>query len=271
MIKLKHNTIQIILITAIVLSFTIFNILNNSFSSERKISDEKPITIDANIVRALSLGNPKLISSYLWTLTMLQSDIDHTKKERSWMFYRFQSISTLDPLFFENYLYGGLYLSIIKDDLRGAEEHYQRGLDFFPDSIDLLWNAGFNLCFELKECNKAIPYFQKLLSIDKGKRFKYLSQILSKILANENSDELAYNILLTSYTQMPSGSVKERIHKTLYSLKAKIDLKCLNSQNSNMCNKYDFEGNLYYKQDGIFRSKFENIDKYLKLKNGREN
>ncbi|EQC43233.1 hypothetical protein M900_0192 [Bacteriovorax sp. Seq25_V] len=175
---------------------------------------------------------------------MLQSDIDHTKEDRSWMFYRFKAISSLDPYFFENYLYGGLYLSIIKNDLRGAEDIYNEGLKFYPSSLDLLWNAGFNLCFELKECPKAIPYFTKLINLDTDMRFKIASSILSKIHIKEENKKLGFMILYTSYQKMPDGQLKERVEKNLYELKKEIDYECFKG-NETSCEDFDFFGKRY--------------------------
>ena len=65
-----------------------------------------------------------MISSLLWTHTLLFSDYEHYKNDDldSWMYLRFNTITDLDPRMYEAYNYGGQYLSIVKDDVFGAKK-----------------------------------------------------------------------------------------------------------------------------------------------------
>ncbi len=216
---------------------------------------ETNYTINSDVISILSLGQQKLFSSYLWMNTLLFSDHDHVKDNKnSWMFHRFKLISKLNPHFYENYKFGGLYLSIVKDDLYGAEQIYGEGLRYFIDDEFLLWNRGFNLCMEMNDCEAALPYFSRLSDIN-STRYPLSSRIASKIKNGLGLYEEAFAILEDNYNRLPEGPLKISTFRTLYNLKSSKDLKCLNKEVSkNKCNLKDLEGVPYKKQNGLFVS-----------------
>ncbi|MAE57524.1 MAG: hypothetical protein CME69_01510 [Halobacteriovorax sp.] len=211
-------------------------------------------TLDPTVLSVLSLGQDKLISSYYWMNTLLFSDHEHVKNnENSWMFHRFNLIAKLNPYFYENYKYGGLYLSIIKDDLFGADSIYSFGLEHFSSDHYLNWHKAFNLCMEMNKCREALPFFDYLQS-EKSKRYPLAGRIASKIRAGLGFKNEAFTMLYNEYLSMSEDSdLKQRTFQTLYNLKLSIDLECLNKENEN-CNLIDLEGNPYLYESGIYKS-----------------
>lgn len=261
---------NISLSTVIVCSFFLFNKFNLNFKELKPDLKIEKITLNYNFLKVFNLGSPRIISSYLWMLSLLQSDLEHTERDtRSWLYHRINAISELDPYFLENYINGGLYLSIINDDLYGADKIFTKGLNYFHDNKLLLWYKGFNLCFELGKCLEALATFQKLELVRKSNEFTLTSRIISKIQAQEGLLELSYQTLLNLYKNTESEVLKLQIYKSLYSVKATIDLNCLNSRNNENCNKVDLSGNYYLKNSaGKFYSKEAIIEKALGIKKG---
>lgn len=264
--KTKFNSILSILILLSFLSFNKFNFLLNSIESAESDSNDH-LTLNHNFIKLIHLGNPKIFSSYLWMLSLLQSDLIHVEhSKRSWLYYRIKTIAELDPYFRENYINGGLYLSIVNDDLPGADDIFSHGLRFFPEDSYLLWYKGFNLCFEMGECPKALDSFIRLDKIRKPDQYVLTPRIISKIQAQEGLLELSFQTLLHLYKNTTDESVKGQIYKSLYSIKATIDLKCLNSNESAICTKVDLSGNQYLKnEEGIFYSKDPILEKALRV------
>ncbi len=167
------------------------------------------------------------------------------------MFLRFKTISELEPRFYENYSYGGPYLSIIKDDLTGASYLYDRGLSFYPNSAHLLLNAGFHYEFEVKDSDKAYPLIKRLSKIEKS---TMLTTTLAKLEARNGdlSDALIImNELQSSFSK--NTIFWEKIYNYRYAIKAEIDLKCLNEKNIK-CQTHDLDGNKYIVTNGIFKA-----------------
>lgn len=253
-ISFKHLPI----ISLVLLLFVTTNILNSTFKKPKlDISiQESSYTFNQNVLKLFTLGNRRLVSSVLWTKTLLESDTTHTKiSERSWMYYKFDTISELDPYFFENYLFGGIYLSIIKNDLIGAAALYEKGLIQYPTDYQLLYNTAFNYFYEMNNAAKALEKYMLLKDHPYAKsHFKLLPKLILKLKNKERDPKLAFNLLFKSYQLMTKGIVKERTSQSLFFLKAEIDLACLNS-GSKACARRDFFGNDYILDNGIYRIK----------------
>ncbi len=145
------------------------SIKNNIKLPELKIDPElDEINFHEDFYKVVNIGQKRMISSLLWTHTLLFGDIEHIKKKDSfsWMYYRFYGISLIDPLFYENYFLGGQYIGVVKDDVLGSTKLFKRGLDKFPLDIELNFNLGFNYLFYTKEIEKGVVYWKKILAMD---------------------------------------------------------------------------------------------------------
>jgi len=172
-----------------------------------KVSKQETATnFHSEFLKIFSLGQKRLLSSLLWTRTLLESDLDHyaSRDLNSWLFLRFKTIVNLDPNFYEAYLYGGQYLSIIKDDIEGASVLYQEGLKKYPDDYWLNYHAGYHFLYEMKDFKRAkISYtrlskFPNILS-----RFPLLPKILARIEDETSESSEAVTILLKAYKDLP--------------------------------------------------------------------
>jgi len=211
---------------------------------------ESSININETAIRLLSMGNKRLISSLLWVQTLLESDLDHYKNKdlNSWMYLRFRTIIATDPNFYEAYYYGGQYLSVIKDDDLGAADIFDRGLLVYPDDLWLNYFSGFHSYFELGDNLKAYNAYAKIQHNPKMRQFlPYIDSLMARLKAEEGDLEDAYNILSTAYEKMAKGYIKEKYAKSLYAIKAQIDLECLNSHQEKRCELTDWEGRTYIK------------------------
>lgn len=252
-----------------IVSLVLLNLINGIYRKPNiNISQEiRSYTFNKNFLDTFSLGNRRLVSSFLWTKTLIESDIEHVNDKKSWMYYRFDTISHLDPFFYENYLFGGIYLSIIKDDLTGAADIYEKGLLHYPTDYRLLYNAAFNYYFEMGNKEKALEKYNLLLHHPYAKNFKILPRLIATISNDSEDKELGFQLLLESYLKMDEGILKERTHQSLYALRSEIDLNCLNKKGTN-CKRYDLNGKPYFYEDGIWKA--ESFYKKLKKRRNKK-
>lgn len=215
------------------------------------------LKLDKQILNAFSLGQQRLLSSFLWIETMLNADHKPHKNnlDRSALYYKYKTIADLDPFFYELYLNGGIYLSIIKDDKLGAKNIYDRALEVFPTDYDILYNAGFHYYFELAESEKALTIFNKIIQFHPYKTPMVISTLVAKLqLQKKGTLEEARVIIFEAWKRSPEGSAqKNALFSRLYSIQTEIDLKCLNSGQKN-CNEKDIDGEKYIKVDNQFVS-----------------
>lgn len=251
--KTKFNTAPA-LISIFVLIACFCGILythKNSKLPELKLTpQDTTIHFNEKIIKAFSLGQHRLLSSFLWSETLLKSDIKHYQKDdlHSWMFLRLKLITTLDPYFYIAYLYGAVYLSIVKDDLVGASYIYEKGLDIYPDDFHLNFNAGFHFYYEVGDYPKAIKAFENAKKSPKSP--PHLLSLLSRLKASEGSLEDAFLIIRNLYEAAPDDTpIKKKYEDDLFSIKTEMDLDCLNrglnncSQNNPRGVPYQFKDN----------------------------
>jgi tetratricopeptide (TPR) repeat protein len=256
----KHFSAKdFILILVAVVLFTFAGIIHKKNPMPIIVSNKQntALNVNKNLLLFFNLGNKRLISDLLWVQTLLESDEEHYGKNdlNSWMYLRFLSISLLDPLFFENYMYGGLYLSIVKDDVLGAAEIFEKGLIYYPDNYNLNYYAGFNYYFELGDFKKGLSYLEKIDGHPSAPPFMKL--IIGKLKFETSQDsEVALMYLRNEYNLTREPSLKHKLKSDIYALQAQVDLSCLNTTNKN-CSKLDTEGKPYINKSGIWKAQRE--------------
>jgi hypothetical protein len=223
-----------------------------------KISrQESAINLNRYFMKTISLGNKRLLSNILWIQTLMESDQEKYKKHElpNWMYLRFLTIADLDPQFYENYLFGGMYLSIIKDDLTGAADIYEKGLAYFPNDYDLNYHAGFNYYYEIGDEAKG---YGRLQLIENHPRFpKGLKFIVRKLKFSMNHNyEDGIQFLTHSLSITKDQVLKKKLKSDLDSLIVQRDLECLNGASSQKCLRHDPHGVPYFQSiDGTWKSK----------------
>jgi hypothetical protein len=248
-----NNTLIVVLASVLLISACLINTQTKkpviSLSKQ-----ETAININTKFLSILSGGHKRLITDLLWTQTLIESDTEHYKKKdlNSWLFLRFNTISILDPKFYENYAYGGQFLAIIKDDLEGADAIYDKGLGYYPNDYSLNYQAGFMNYYEIGNFKKGYKYLNRV--IDDPKAPSYLRSIISKI-SYEVSGDLTETYKLVQYNHevAKDENLKQRLWSDLYAIKAEIDLKCLNNNGSG-CAMKDEAGELYQKRGHAYYS-----------------
>jgi hypothetical protein len=214
--------------------------------------------LNSNMLLNYNLGFKRLISSFLWVSTILESDIEHYKQRdlNSWMFLRFNTISLLEPRFYENYSFGGIYLSIIKDDLDGASIIYNKGLSLYPSDLHLLKDASFHFFYEARDFDRAFQITQAFKRLYPAS-ISMLGMI-TKLEAEKGSLTSALETL-NEYQKsyLPGTLVGDKIFQNRYALRAEIDLNCLNHQEENKCSLIDLNNRPYIKTNLSYRAQNE--------------
>ena len=224
------------------------------------------INVNKDILIFMSAGNKRLLADALWIQTLLESDIDHYSKSdmKNWMYLRFQSIASLDPLFYQNYIWGGQYLSIIKDDLQGAVSLLEEGLKVYPDDYRLNYLAGFTYYHELGDYDKGIKYLEKIMNHPQTPFYIKTLIIKMRVEKGFNIDS-SLGLIKNQIEQTQEENLKLKLSRDFYSLKAERDLKCLNAIRIN-CELSDAEGRPYIKNGNTYYSPRSFVPYRLKKK-----
>jgi tetratricopeptide (TPR) repeat protein len=215
---------------------------------------DSAININTDLLVFMSAGNKRLLADLFWIQTLLESDLEHYSKSdlKSWMFIRFKTISILDPLFYQNYSWGGQYLSIVKDDMAGGIELMESGLKYFPDDYKLHYLLGFSYYYELNNYEKGIYYFEKIL--DRPQAPPYLKTVVNKMKVERGFNiESALDLIQFQIAEATDEGLKRKLKNDFYALKAEKDLKCLNTKGQN-CDFKNADGDPYILRNGLYYS-----------------
>jgi tetratricopeptide (TPR) repeat protein len=210
------------------------------------------LNLNKTFIKFLSAGHRRLFTDLIWVQTLIETDTEHYQKKdlNNWLFLRFDTIADLDPKFYQNYLYGGQFLNIIKDDLEGAKIIYQKGLTQYPDDYNLNFNAGFLYYFEAGDYANGLKYLSQIQDHPRAPFF--LKSIIHKLKFEiDGSLEAIYKLVYLNYESTQDPVIKERLRKDLYAIKAELDLNCLNLGKTG-CQRTDFDGTPYIYRDGQF-------------------
>ncbi len=215
---------------------------------------DSALNLNRNLLLIFNLGNKRLISDVLWVQTLLESDEEHYKQKdlNSWMYLRFMGISALDPMFYENYMYGGLYLSIVKDDVLGASNLFEKGIQYYPVDYKLRYYAGFNYYFEQGEIEKGRKYLESIQ--DHADAPTFIKTIVAKLkFETSRNFEHALDFLKVQYNDSKDEGLRKKLLGDIYALQAELDLECLNSGKKD-CQLKDIDGQAYIKESGTWKA-----------------
>lgn len=224
------------------------------------------LNINKDLLVFLSAGNKRFLTDLLWVQTLIESDLEHYSEHdlNGWMYVRFRTIAELDPKFYENYLWGGQYLSIVKDDLPGATSLMEKGLLLFPDDYRLNYNLGFSYYYELGDYKKGLKYLEKIQ--DNPRTPAHFRSLIMKMKVEMGFDYNAVLSLLYEYMMSTDEKeLKEKLSGEFHSLKSERDIICLNEGRPN-CELKDAYGLPYVKIAGKYHSQTPFLPYRLKKK-----
>jgi hypothetical protein len=227
------------------------------------------LNFDNTFLKFSSFGHHRFIADLLWITTLIESDLEHYKKDdlNSWMYLRFNTITDLDEKRYYPYSFGARYLSIIKDDLKGAEKIFLKGLEHFQNDYQLNYNLAFLYIFEKNEVDKSVPFLERIK--DHPKAPPFITSLLSKAKVQAGFDlKEVYLAVKSRFDEARDERVKAKLEDELYALKAEIDLECLNKEYNN-CARLDLFGDPYLFKNGKYRAQKTYQPFRIKNKKGR--
>lgn len=212
------NSTSFYFFIAILLFIIAFKIKNENLQPPAISISREDHSINFNsYLLYLNGGLKRFSTAALWVKTLLDSDLDrnYSRKNNSWMFHRFYSISQLDPLFLENYQFGGQYLSIVKDDLKGAQIIFSKGINYYKNDFILNYNIAFLYFNELKLPQKALPHLLQIRNDPSAPKF--INSLIATLMQKSNIpiDEIIY------FTKEAQKQNTNPLYSDLYQIKLK--------------------------------------------------
>ena len=115
----------------------------------------------APTLRAMTFGYSRAASALLWIRFLQQTPPRKIEKNQvSWIYRDLDAITELDPDFYPAYAFGGIFLSVITEDKRGAEQILLKGTRVFPDRWRIRAYLAYHYQWELDEPEKAAEQYR---------------------------------------------------------------------------------------------------------------
>ena len=199
------------------------------------------LSIDPRIVRRL-LGTRVLVADLIWIDTLIKSDLVR-EGQFTTMYRAAKTMLQLDPENYYGYYVMGLYLSVIKDDIKGATEILRQGaLDlqgkmnaggtFSKNFLEVGWRVyfalGFNLLFEEISIEEGSKWIREAAKVEESPQ--YLKALAQRVSTEGGRLEVASRILTDLYRRAKRPEEKKRIEEKLLSIAVKQELVDLNDR-----------------------------------------
>lgn len=139
-----------------------------AYLPQARLADKIVFTFNENMnvysvdtLRLVSFGYGRAMGALLWLRFLQQTPPRKVEKtEVSWIYHDLDSLSQIDPEFYPIYEHGGIFLSVITEDKRGAEQIFLKGTRVFPDRWRIRGYLGYHYQFELDEPEKAAEQYR---------------------------------------------------------------------------------------------------------------
>lgn len=247
--NMKITRREILYFLCLIMAYSLTLFLKSSPPLTKINNEVSSIKFEPTALTYLTLGHERFFSKIIWIKTLIQSDTSRDFQNNSWMYYNFKSIKLLDPFFRSNYVFGSLYLSVVKSDIHGASELYKDGINVYPKDFHLNYYGAIHFLFEMQNSQTALELFNNIRNHPQAPY--YLDSIIARIHAGNSDLTVAFELISDLYKKEKNDKLKQNFFDSLYSIKAEIDLNCLNS-GSSTCNKFDLEQKEYLLRDGKY-------------------
>lgn len=118
--------------------------------------NEEFVSYTPEFLRLTSFGYSRAMSSLLWIQFLQQTPPARVEPDKlSWIYYDLEAVTEIDPNFLPAYDRGGIFLSVVTEDKRGAERILLKGSKRFPDQWRLPAYLAYHYQWELNEPEKA--------------------------------------------------------------------------------------------------------------------
>lgn len=195
------------------------------------------LSIDPRIIKRF-LGIRVLVADLVWIDTLIKADIVREDQPFTGLYRAFKTIVLLDPDNLYAYYISGLYLSVVKDDIKGATAILRDGVEHmirYPDTLQSWENAwqlpfmlGYNLLFEEHEAEAGSKWMQHAGEMPKAP--PYVRKLAQTISTERGMLEVAARVLADSRERMTRPEQRQAIEKKMLDVAVRQEVVELNER-----------------------------------------
>jgi len=200
----------------------------DSGKGEKEAAEEFLYLPGAEYLKMASLGHEGLLADLLW-LKAVQNTGERkiTGAGYEWIYKALDTVTSLDPNFYEPYEVGGLILSIEADKVDLSNKLLLKGVENNPDVWQFPFYLGFNYFFYMKDYRSAAMYME--MAASRPKSPPYLPSLASRLYVQADDPAYALQFLLRMYENTKDEKMRAGMLTRINQLKAAVIVKALQS------------------------------------------
>ncbi len=192
--------------------------------------------INPRIVKRL-LSINLAVADLVWIDVLLKADIEKVKEPFSKFFKASKAVVELDPNQIYTYYIAGLYLSVVKDDIKAATDILRDGAQHIersswavenPSVWKVYFSLGYNLVFEELEIAEGSKWLAKAGSYENAPL--YVKELSKKASTEQGRYEIASRVVADLYRRAQSPEVKKAIERKMLDLASKHEIYEVNEK-----------------------------------------
>ncbi len=187
-------------------------------------------------IKILSFGYKEIIGDLLYIWAIQLYSIPYLENRFDYIEQIFNTITDILPRYFEIYLVGSMIMTLEAKEPMMAIRFLEKASKNFPEEYIFLYEAGFIAYDKLKDPTLAKSLFIK--AKDRTKTPDFIKRKIAHMTYEENKPEQAYKEWLELYQKALSQHEKFAAFIHLYTIKAELDMKKLETAIKQFKEKY---------------------------------
>ncbi|MCO5144473.1 MAG: hypothetical protein M9962_15450 [Oligoflexia bacterium] len=216
--KLKPFILVTILILSLstVIGFQKTAPLNLDKYRSQQTFNEGIASFSAESLRLMSFGYDRLLSNLLWLRFLQYTPVEKVPPGQvSWIYLDLDTITNIDPDFYPAYEHGGIFLSVITEDKKGAEKLLLKGTERLPNRWRIFAYLAYHYQNELKDIDKGYEFYAKASKISDAPAFLniFASNYYAKKYSIQSSIDFLESLLLNTKEEHMKKRILDKIQK----------------------------------------------------------
>lgn len=209
----------------------------NQTSRLANAKKREPVIVPPALIEHFTFGFQELIADVLWIRsiqnfefcggeysglgfsTNLQKEIQMCK--RGWIFQMLDAVTRVSPRYKIAYTRGAIMLSVVVNDLDGADFLFRRGIDVFPNDWYVNYSAAYHFAIEMNDKASAARAVEAAAKAGNGAP-AWLPLLAARFYSDAGQVEFGLKALKDFYKDQPFEEWPERARERYRDLEKKL-------------------------------------------------
>jgi tetratricopeptide (TPR) repeat protein len=170
--------------------------------------------LPGNFYKMIASGYDKAIGTFFWLQSLQNMDVtDQKPKKFSFLYGLLNTAALLNPLYQPIYVAGGGFLAVIFRDYKGAEDLFLKGLEVFPENLQIHSYLSMLYMHELNDYDKAAYYMDKASKLPGAP--PWYRELSARLYVESQRPEIALKMLISLHQATMNEDLKKELSRKI--------------------------------------------------------